>query len=527
MAAPLLSFSPLLLLAGADAQAQVVERPPPGMHRVSLLLCDDSATCEEDAEWLSQAGLVDDEPLVLVDLLLELDAGGWVEGVDQRAEFEQSLARAQLAAERGRWPVVEASVDQALAALAAWPATVSKQELFELYFLQGAARLHRGEDRGHEFSLRQAAALVDGRPDRFPTVSEPARRAYIDELRKLSVAGPGTLQLTIVDPASAVFVDGRPIEPDQDLLELLPGQHRITAVTPGCRETWSASVPVLAERVSRLTVEPPQTCSTAWITGELQEVFTTLQAPIELVELLAGFCQRFDMEQLRLLHVQRPAVAGGASELELGPARGDRPLAAEGEEVDHGDGVPSTYEGQLVEERTAQQDAYAVDGEHRLQVAFFDPVTSHLHADGATATDLSLSSEQRLRLGVHAGYARLLDHHHAALDLVAAVRAGPLWAEGRLGVVRADGIYNLYPDWTDRHLYHVLAGARWAPREGWFTPVFGGGLELYVPAAWGGRAVVGAEATLGGVWVLAAEGHVGFVGLGLGWGTGASLARSF
>lgn len=525
--AALLPSLALLLLFGASARAEVVERPPLGARRVSLLLCDDPASCEEDAEWLARAGVVGDEPLVLVDLLLELDAGGWVHGVDQRTSFEQSLERAQLSAERGRWSAVEAATDQALAALSVWPSTVQTQQLFDLYFLQGAARLHRGEDRGHEFSLRQAAALVDGRPDRFPTVSELARRAYVDELRKLRVAGPGMLQLVVADPSSAVSVDGRPFEPGVDAVVLLPGAHRVTAITPGCRTTWSASVPVLAERTSRLVVEPPQSCSTAWITGELQEVFTTLQAPVELLDILGGFCQRFDMEQLRLLHVQRPAGSNTASEAEIGPARSDRPAAAEGEEVDHGDGVPSTYEGQLVEDRSALEDAHPADGEHRLQVVFFDPVTSHLHADGATATDLSLTTEQRLRLGVRAGYASLLDHHHAALDLSAAVRLGPVWAEGQLGVVRADGLYNLYPDWTDRHLYHVLAGVRWAPREGWLTPVAGGALELYVPAAWGGRVLAGAEVTLGGVWVLAGEGHVGIVGGGLGWGVGASLARSF
>ncbi len=476
------------------SEAGRVEQPPRGSPRASLLLCG-TGDCEQDAAWVESLGIVDDEPLVLVDLLMELDAGGWAEGIDQRARFEAGLQAANEAASEGRWRAVEAACEEALEALERWPGTVAPQALFDLHWLQGAARLHRGEDRGHERSFRQAAAVLAEEPPRFPLEDQKAEHAFVEEWRKLKVAGQGTLLLGLVPPRTEVWVDGRPLDPERIELDLPPAEHRITALQQGGVRSWSAAVPVLGGRTSRLVIDMPPSSSASWVTEELEQLFLTLQAPPELEAMLRELCLRFVLGQLRLLRVEPAQARGAAGLLSLGPPDPLRPEAAEGEVVDHGDGVPSSYEDLLESEHEYRQDrATEPTGQH-LRVVFFDPVTGHFQADGGTAGRLGQGPD-RMRLGASMGYTRMLGQHHAGAELAIALAAGPLWAELRAGAARAEEPYRLYPDWSDRWLYHLALGPGWRRREGALQPSAALLAEAWVPVSAGARLELGLELCL-------------------------------
>lgn len=516
-----------LLVAAAAATAPWTDLPPSGAARVSMLLCDGQGACAEDAAWIEAQGLVRDEPLVLVDLLLELDAGGWVDGVDERGTFDAALQKAREAAAEGRWGAVEDATDRAAEALERWPGTVASEALFDLYFLEGAARLHARRDRGHEQSMRQAAAMLAHPAERFPVEDPEARQAFVDEHRKLRMAGTGTLLLGLLPPGTRIWVDGRAVPPETSELDLAPARHRVTALGPDGIRTWIAAVPVLGERTSRVVIDLPASSSAAWVTEALGTAFTTLQAPDDLRDLLAGWCQRHRAQQIRLLAVRQARVTPEVSPLAIGTRPITRPEAAEGEAVDHGDGIPTTYEAQLEADQARHDERHTAESERRLLVAFFDPLTGHLHADGGTPAAQAEVPDRRLRLGLRAGYARQIARHNAVLDLSAATRLGPLWVGGALGVARADQAYRLYPDWSDRQLYRAAAGVRWIPLQARVSPFALAEIEAWVPVTLGAHAGVGAELTLGAGWWLEAGLDGRITGEGPGWGAGLGAGRGF
>lgn len=506
------------------AQAGLMEQPPIDAVRASLLLCDGVGDCQRDASWVEGLGIVDDEPLVLVELLVELDAGGWAEGVDQRGRFELGLATAREQAALGRWRAVEVAADDALGALEIWPGTVSPQDLFALSYLQGAARMHRGGDRGHEASFRQAAAVLGQETLERPTDDVPSGRAFIDEQRKLKVAGQGTLLLGLIPPETTVWIDGRPLEPDEVELALPPANHRVTALQADGVRTWKATVPVLGERTSRVVIDIPRSSSAAWVSQGLDQLFLTLQAPVEIEAMLAELCRRFDLAELRLLQVVQPESPGMQGSVELGPPSALRPKAAEGEEVDHGDGVPSTYEAQLAAELGYRQEEHVAEGERRLRVVFYDPATGHFQADGGTAVSLE-GLRPRLRLGAAPGASWMLEQPHVGADLLVALRAGPLWVEGRLGAARAQEPYRLYPDWSDRWLYHLAIGPGWRRRDGPFVPSVALLGEAWVPVSVGGRLQAGANLCMTRGICAGLEAHGSLGGQGPGWGVALAVSQ--
>ncbi|MFH1463829.1 MAG: hypothetical protein ABIO70_05530 [Pseudomonadota bacterium] len=517
----------LLLLTAALGAPPWSDAPPPGQRRVSMLLCDGQGSCAEDAAWIEAQGLLQGEVLVLVDLLLELDAGGWVDGANERGALEESLTKARAAAAEGRWGAVEAATDRAYAALDRWPGTLPPETLFDLAYLQGAARLHARKNLGHEQSFRQAAAMLDGPPGALPSDDGDAGRAFTDEQRKLRMAGTGTLLLGLVPPETRIWVDGRPVPPETDELTLAPARHRVTALGRDGIHTWQADVPVLGERVSRVIIDLPVHSSAAWVTEELGSAFSTLQAPDELRDLLAGWCKRHRAQQVRLLRVTQASKAQEVSPLTVGPSSPTRPEAAQGEAVDHGDGIPTTYEAQLEADLAQREDVHAHESERRLNVIFFDPLTGHLHADGGTPAALTASPTRHLRLGARVGYAGMIARHHAELDLEVATHLGAFWLGGSLGLARADVEYRLYPDWNDRQLYRVAAGARWVPRERRLSPFLGLEAQAWIPVTLGVRALAGGELSLGAGWLVQADVHTDATGRGLGWGGGVGVGREF
>jgi hypothetical protein len=125
----------------------------------------------------------------------------------------------------------------------------------------------------------------------------------------------------------------------------------------------------------------------------------------------------------------------------------------------------------------------------------------------------------------------MMGRRHVGGDLRVAVPLGALGV-GRvgldleLGIVRADEAYNLYRDWVDRQLYHLHAGASWAP--GWkVAPVGGLGLEVYAPAALGARVDLGGRVSFAEVWRVEGGVNGGWLDQGGVWGAGIGLERGF
>ncbi len=501
--------------------------PAEGPRAVSLLVCDGPVACAEDATWAKEAGAHGGLSLVVVDAILELDAGGWADGIDQRARFRGALEDARQSAAKAQWKPVLAAVDGAHEALRRWSGRVSRDELFELAYLEGAASLAQDKDQRWQGAFRQAAAIRDGQPPSvWPVEHEPSRRAFLDELRKLSVGGRGELALTDVPEGARLFIDGEAHPTSVGNLPLLPGTHRVTVEVPGAVRSWKADVPVLAERTSALRIDPEATAQVGWIQDQLVAGFDALALPREVAELLGDWCLKEDVDAVRLVRVEptRRVVRTPAVGLTSPPST--RPEAAEGERVDFGDGVPATFGEHVVARYRGDRDGHVQDGPVRLRVVWFDPGTGRLLQDPPRQEAVAVEEELRTRAGVHLGYARLLDNAHAVADLSLVTELGPLWLDGRAGLARSSEAYLLYPGWTDRQLYHLSLMARWRP-DWRLRPYAAAGPEVYLPVAVGLRGAAGVEGAVGSGLMASLELHGALLGVGSSWGLGAALTRGF
>ena len=174
----------LALLSSTWAAREAPQGP------VALLVCDGPVACAEDDEWAKEAGANGGLPLIAVDALLELDAGGWADGADQRTRFKGALEAAQGAAAKGQWAAVLEAADEGQDALRRWSGRVPRDDLFTMAWLEGAAALARNKDQRWQAAFRQAAAILDGEaPSTWPLDDVVAQRAYLEELRKLTVGG--------------------------------------------------------------------------------------------------------------------------------------------------------------------------------------------------------------------------------------------------------------------------------------------------------------------------------------------------
>lgn len=479
-------------------------------ERVTVLLCEDAEGCARDLA-TARAALGEEVAIRPVDVLLELDAGGWAAGVDQKARLAAALAAADEAAARRRWAALDAATAEALDALARWPGTVPGELLFRVHFLRGVAALGRGRDQGHAYHFRQAAAVVDGEPPPLPTDDPAVTRAWLDELRKLTVGGRGTLLVTGAPADAEVRVDGRLVEGGS--AALWPGNHRVTVVAEGRLATWRAEVPVVAGRATTVAVDLLPTDDAGWVQAELRAAFDRLDAPAPVIDRLADWCAREEADELELLLVvderQRPPVV--PVDISERPAK--RPEAADGERVDMGDGVRSTFAEEVVE-------VHARAGERpvevaRLRVIWFDPRTRRLGAEPAPVDPVP-PADPPVRAGAEVGWLTFMDRHHATVEVGLGAPVGPFEIEGRLGLWRADLAYNLRADWVDRQVYPLGAALRWRP-PGAVAPWVALGPELVVPVAVGGRLQAGVDARFAG-WTARAGGTALLTDAGFGWG---------
>ena len=259
----------------------------------------------------------------------------------------------------------------------------------------------------------------------------------------------GTLVLAEPPRGTTYAIDGQRVSAGAH--QLLPGSHWVTAQQEGVLRTWRAEVPVLADRTVQVGATFSQAESRRWVQAQLALTFDTLQAPPEVTRLLSDWALRHELDQLVLLHVDVADVAARPRTVDISGPDPLRPPAAEGERVDHGDGIPATYAEQVLAAEEAARNLPPPRAERRLRILYYDPALQRFSLEPALAARPEVA-DPRFRMTVFVGYTGMLDHAHIAADLGAAWRIGPVSVEGRLGLVRADSPYALYPDWQDLQL---------------------------------------------------------------------------
>lgn len=513
-----------MLLFVLQAYAGAVPAVPPGADALAVLVCPWDDTCDADAAWVERTQ--GDAPFVPFELVFERDNGGFAAGVDTRAALATALAKANDAAAKGHWAAVSSAVEEGKTALAAVRGDVNADSLFTLAFLEGAAARAQGGDKGEEYAFRQAAAIANGQSFDLPPHNADAERAWLDEQRRLVVGGTGTLALGA--PEGVTWsVDGVALGPGTRDIALLPGNHRAVATLPHTLRSWQAEVPVLPGRTVTIAATFSQGDSARWVQTQVESAFDTLQASPEVTALLSDWATRNHLAALRLLRVEGVGARVADSAAVIGRPDPSRPVAADGERVDHGDGIPATYTEEVIARDDATRDTAVRAPEQRLRVVWFDPALQRFTLDAPVSVARPDTAQPRFRVSLHLGYTGMMDHAHAAVDLGGAWRvAGPIAIEARLGMVRADAPYNLYPGWVDLQLYHVSVAARWAPP--WPVAPFASiGPEIYIPAAVGARVDAGVQIDVARSWVGIVDIHGGWLDTGPSWGAGLALGHSY
>lgn len=504
----------MLLVAFALA-SEPVER--------GLLVCADPGACAADQAWVTHIGGGGRGGFQVLDFAGAFGAGALPDGMTAERAFRSAVDDARQAVSRKRWAAALAATDEAIDALRGWHGLVPTRELFDLWFSRGVAQVELGRDQGQGYSFRQAAALLDGADATLPDgLSSKVQHAWLDETRKLVVGGKGTLQVGGGPDGTRWTVDGRPIE--GGTVQLLAGNHRVTASADGRIRTWTADVPVLPGRTSAVTPEFSEEDEPTFVLDQLDHAVVALDAAESVKALLSALCEADGVEELRLMRVEQVREVPKPADVAMTGAAADRPAAAAGEAMNLGDGVPSTYEAEVAQKQQEEGERH-VQETNRLRVVYFDPVTRRFSADASVSTALVAPAEH-LRVGVRGAWMMMNERQHFGGDLELAVPVGPVAIDVRAGILHADEPYNFYTDWVSGNLYHAFVGARWAPS--WtVAPYVGLGADFYIPMAVGARGFLGAQARFASHWMGEVEADGGYTQTGFQAGASLGVSRGF
>ena len=467
----------------------------------SLLVCE--GVCEEDQAWTEA---VTGETVPYAATLLEPDQ-------EALTAFTAALEKAREAAAKARWRTTLAAADEAVARLEAWQGPIDPETLAELHFLRGAARLRVTPGESWATSFRTAGAIWGTRPEVLPLDDPDASLAFDEELRQLLLGGRGTLRVD-APYGSRVFVNGRLVHGD---VELLAARHRVTVERPGAR-VWTAEVPVLAERATDLAPPDSDLDELHELDAALAEAFRSLDAPVQVRELLASLCAAEDLTELRLLRVEVERVVPSFHSLAVGEAPASRPAASDGAARAYDELLELTWEDEVLQ---AELERRPVE-ERRLEVLWFDAASQTFRTERASVAALPVD-HTRFELGVAGGYAQVLGAGHASADVELGWLKGPAGVVADLGLVRGTDDYRLYPDRHSAVLYHGFVGAAWSPDRR-FLPRVAVGPEAYVPVALGLRAEGSVGFELEHRWTLRPGVHAAFGGDGVSAGASVGLS---
>lgn len=494
------------------------------LDQIGLLVCDDPGACTADAAWVTSMGGGGRGGFQVVDFGGAFTTGAIPDGMASQSALRESIEAAATAVGKKQWSAAVTASDQGIKALREWRGPVTNRQLFDLYFLRGVAEFKLGRNKDWSYAFRQAAAIADGLTFPLPEgLDADVTRAWYDEQRKLVVGGKGMIALGGGPAGTEWAVDGRPAQPGS--IELWAGLHRVTATSPGRIRTWRADVPVLPSRTSNVEPSFTEADQATWVLDRLNGALDTLDAPDSVKDLLVAFAGVHEVQELRLMRVETVREVVEPATIAMTEAPTDRPAAAAGELDDHGDGIPATYETEVVQRKEADDEARHTKEVNRLRVVFFDPVTRRFSADTRVATAL-VPAPERLRVGMNGSFVAMMERFHLGGDLSIEVPIGPIAAEGRIGLSHANLPYNLYADWVDQELFHAYLGVRYSPR--WtLSPYVGLGAELFAPVAFGGRGEVGLEGRFGEGWLAEVSVNGGYLDTGMTYGVGLGVSRGF
>ncbi len=486
----------------------------------SVLLCA-PARCAEELATLPALGFF--QPVASGDLLLELDAVGEDPELPG-ARFQRHLQAAVTEARAARWPAAGRAASAAEAALAEYPGNVLPDDLFALAFVRAAALRQAGDPAWVAWMNGAVVALDGGLPGSWPNPDNDLRTAFLEARRELEATGRGQLHLAPLPEGGRWWIDGKAVKAGSHAL--LAGSHRVTARGPQAARTWVFAATVLPERSS--TIPAPDSLlaegDAGWMLARLEDAFSTLQAPPAVTDRLAEWCARQGIDRLQLIRL----VEGAPTLPEL-PAQSEapptRPDAAAGETRDYGEAVPGTWEAHLAD-RAAEAGQRSSWRDPQIEVLVFDPLTRRFAVE--LRAPAPVPAAPKLRLGLHLGWAALMQRENATLEL--SLDLGRSWLQGelRLGLMRASTPWSLAPGWQDRQLYRGFLGGRLSPLpDARLRPSLALGGDLIAPVGVGLRAIGGLAWSATDTWAVGAEASGAVGSAGSSAGAGMSLLGSF
>ncbi len=290
--------SPHLLLLFALAAAS----PALAAGRsATLVLCPRDDSCAEELAWLDAQPALDDAPLQLAEGVLELDTGGWEDGEPLGEVFEEALIRAREALAKRHWETADGALLDAERALEHWAGSARTQALVDLWVLRGMVRLHQDRQRSAEASFQRAAAIAWNRSVVLPVDDEWVVQAWYDAQQAVLVQPTGRLRLSGSAPGTRLQLNGIDLGEPPLEVDVFPGQHRLTATTPGQGLEWKRELMVLPGQTTTAVTSFGHSGDPRWVTRQLEEAMAGTPVPSEVLDLLSDWAGRHGLFSVRVV----------------------------------------------------------------------------------------------------------------------------------------------------------------------------------------------------------------------------------
>jgi len=272
-------------------------------QRVTLVLCPDVTACADQMMWISGLKETTGDSILLADTVLELEGGGWKDGIPiaDRLRADLDKARTEMAARRTT--SADGALEDAREAVDRWNGTVSGQDLFDLYYLRGALRL--AQDRPATDAFRQAAILAWNRTVTFPLDDEAAATAYYAAQAAVLAEGTGTIHVESMLPSATIALDGVPLGPAPVDVHAFSGRHRLTATQEGTTLRWKRDIFVRPDEIAQAEARFDRSGDANWVYDQLllSLSFRTLDAAV--ANLLSDWARQENVKLIRVAHAER------------------------------------------------------------------------------------------------------------------------------------------------------------------------------------------------------------------------------
>jgi hypothetical protein len=340
-------------------------------------------TCGEEIAWLASLDALAGERIDVADTILELDVGAFQNGISLPDRFAAAMERAREEIAAKRWASADSALSEAEKALEAWSGSPTNQELFDLFFLKGAARMGRGPRYGHAESFRQAAALAWNREVRLPLGDEGLVDAYYEAQKALIAEGTALLRIDEGPPGIRCSLDGVDLGAPPVEVRAFGGRHRLQSTQEGTLLQWKRDILLAPGRNAAVRPAFNRAGDTRWVYEQLLSAVYRRRIDAMAAELLAEWCRRHDILWLRIARAEpmasvprttRPPQAKNTPALAREPAPETAPV-----ELRPGESEIPIYDAELLDALKAPPFPAALEAEgaggrrFRLRQVFFDP----------------------------------------------------------------------------------------------------------------------------------------------------------